>query len=304
MQLGFVSAILHDLTLEQVLQFAAAEHFDCVELMSWPVGKAERKYAGVTHVDATQFSQAQAEEVLALTERYGVAISGLGYYPNLLDADAQAASAAREHLKKVIRAARRLNLPVVNTFIGANHHRNDEENFAEFLKVWPGLIRLAEEQGIRIGIENCPMFFTYDEWPSGKNLAHSPALWRRMFKAIPSRCFGLNYDPSHMVWQQMDWIKPLKEFARRLYHIHAKDVLLLGDRLNDVGILATPLQYHLPRIPGFGEIDWGRFIGALKEVGYDGPVCIEVEDETFGRSLEGRKNALRVARNVLRPFIA
>jgi sugar phosphate isomerase/epimerase len=304
MQLGFVSAILHDLTLEQVLQFAAAEHFDCVELMSWPVGKAERKYAGVTHVDATQFSQAQADEVLALIQRYGVAISGLGYYPNLLDADAQAASAAREHLKKVIRAARRLNLSVVNTFLGADHHRKDEENFAKFLKVWPGLIRLAEEQGIRIGIENCPMFFTDDEWPSGKNLGHSPALWRRMFKAIPSRNFGLNYDPSHMVWQQMDWIKPLKEFARRLHHIHAKDVLILRDRLNDVGILATPLQYHLPRIPGFGEVDWGRFIGALKEVGYDGPVCIEVEDETFGRTLEGRKHALRVARNVLRPFIA
>jgi sugar phosphate isomerase/epimerase len=232
-----------------------------------------------------------------------VGISGLGYYPNVLSADTAAARVAIAHLKKVIRAARMLDLPVVNTFIGAEPRCNDEENFKGFLKVWPGLIRLATAQGIRIGIENCPMFFTYDEWPAGKNLAHSPALWRRMFQAIPSKHFGLNYDPSHMVWQHMDWLRPLKEFASRLHHIHAKDVLILRDRLNDVGTLATPLQYHLPRIPGFGEIDWGRFIGTLRQVGYDGPVCIEVEDDTFGKSLAGRQQALRVARNVLRPFV-
>jgi sugar phosphate isomerase/epimerase len=303
MKLGFVSAILHDLTLEEVLRFAAEEQFDCVELMSWPVGKAERKYAGVTHVDSANLTRSGAAEVLALAKRYGVGISGLGYYPNVLSADTAAARVAIAHLKKVIRAARMLDLPVVNTFIGAEPRCNDEENFKGFLKVWPGLIRLATAQGIRIGIENCPMFFTYDEWPAGKNLAHSPALWRRMFQAIPSKHFGLNYDPSHMVWQHMDWLRPLKEFASRLHHIHAKDVLILRDRLNDVGTLATPLQYHLPRIPGFGEIDWGRFIGTLRQVGYDGPVCIEVEDDTFGKSLAGRQQALRVARNVLRPFV-
>jgi sugar phosphate isomerase/epimerase len=190
----------------------------------------------------------------------------------------------------------------VNTFIGNDHRLPMEQNFAKFKKVWPGLIKHAEDCGVRIGIENCAMYFTGDEWPSGKNLASSPAIWRRMFEAIPSASFGLNYDPSHLVWMQMDWLKPLREFAPRLFHIHAKDVRLDREALDDHGILATPLTYHQPRIPGFGEIDWGRFAGTLMEVGYTGPVCIEVEDDTFGRTLAGRQRALKVARNVLAPY--
>jgi sugar phosphate isomerase/epimerase len=192
----------------------------------------------------------------------------------------------------------------VNSFIGRDWTKSVDENWPRFLKTWKPLVAMAEDHGVRMGIENCPMLFTHDEWPGGKNLATTPAIWRRMFAAIPNRNFGLNFDPSHLVWQQMDWLRPLKEFARRLFHIHAKDVRINRDALNDVGILATPLQYHQPRIPGFGEVDWGRFIGTLNEIGYTGPVCIEVEDDTFGKTLEGRQQAIRTARNVLRPFIA
>ncbi len=303
MKLGFVSAILPDLSLDEVLEFAAAEAFDCVELMCWPVGKAERKYAGVTHVDVTGFTRTRADEVRALAAKFGVGISGLGYYPNPLDPDLAAAKKAVEHLKRVIRAAELLGLNQVNTFIGRDWTKSVDDNWPRFLKTWRPLVAFAEDHGVRIGIENCAMLFTRDEWPGGKNLASSPAIWRRMFADIPSRHFGLNYDPSHLVWMQMDWLKPLREFRGKLFHVHAKDVRLDRARLDEVGILAAPLEFHLPRIPGFGEVDWGRFIGTLLEVGYDGPVCIEVEDDTFGKKLEGRQRALKVARNVLRPFI-
>ena len=267
--------------------------------MCWPPGKAERKYAGITHIDVTGFNQSRADEILSLSNEYMVDISALGYYPNPLDPDKKSAKTATDHLEKLIKASSLLGVNKVNTFVGRNWKWSVDENWPLFLETWKPLIALAEKNKVQIGIENCPMFFTDDEWPGGKNLAYCPAIWRRMFKDISSRYFGLNYDPSHLVWMQMDWLKPLKEFSSKLYHVHAKDVRLNKQGLDDEGILATPLKYHQPRIPGFGEIDWGRFIGTLKEVGYDGPVCIEVEDDTFGKTLEGRKNALRVARNVL-----
>jgi sugar phosphate isomerase/epimerase len=148
-----------------------------------------------------------------------------------------------------------LGLSNVNTFIGRDWTKSVDDNWGGFLKVWKPLVAFATEKKINIGIENCPMLFTNDEWPGGKNLAHSPVIWRRMFNDIPSKDFGLNYDPSHLVWQQMDWIKPVREFKERIFHIHAKDVMLNRNVLKDCGILALPLKYHLPRIPGFGEID-------------------------------------------------
>jgi sugar phosphate isomerase/epimerase len=304
MKLGFVSAIVPELSLEQVLALARDDGFTCVEVMCWPVGKAERKYAGVTHIDVTEFTSEQARDIKALCAQYGVSISGLGYYPNPLDPDPEVARVAVNHLRKVIVAAEKLGLKNVNTFIGRDWTKSVDDNWPRFLKTWKPLVALAEDHGIRIGIENCPMLFSRDEWPGGKNLAMCPAIWRRMFNDIPSKNFGLNYDPSHPILLRFDHLKPLREFREKLFHIHAKDVLHHEDKFNDVGILGLPKEYHSPRIPGFGEIDWGRFMGTLMEVGYDGSVCIEVEDETFGKDLEGRKRAIKVARNVLTPFIA
>ncbi len=304
MKLGFVSAILPELELAEVLQFAQSAGFGCVELMCWPKGKAERRYAGVTHIDVNALDGGEATRVQDLIASSGVAISGLGYYPNPLAPDEEEAAVYREHLKHVIRAAALLNVGVVNTFIGRDWTKSIDQNWPRFQQVWPSLVRFAEDNGVRIAIENCPMFFSKDEWPAGKNLAISPSVWRRMFEEIPSASFGLNYDPSHLIWQQIDYVKPLSEFASRLFHIHAKDAKVDKNRLDQVGILATPLEYHAPKLPGLGDVDWGRFFSALTDTGYSGAVSIEVEDRAYEGSLEDRKRALIQSKRFLDNYVS
>jgi sugar phosphate isomerase/epimerase len=235
-------------------------------------------------------------------QKAGVEISGLGYYPNPLAPDPKEAATYVEHLEKVILAAELLGVGVVNTFIGRDWTLSVEDNWPRFQSTWKPLVQLAEDHGIRIGIENCPMLFTYDEWPGGKNLAHSPAIWRRMFEEIPSSGFGLNYDPSHLVWQQMDCVQPIREFGERIFHVHAKDVTVRRETLNEVGVLATPLQWHTPKLPGLGDVPWGKFFSALNDIDYQGPVCIEVEDRAFEQNVSRCKLALRQSREYLRQY--
>lgn len=303
MQLGFVSAILPELSLDQVLATAAELNYDCVELMCWPVGKAERRYAGVTHLDVAEFDTSAAARVGELAEQHGVSISGLGYYPNPLSPDEEESDGAVEQIRKVIEASATLGVNKMNTFIGRNWKQSVEENWPRFLATWKPIIAFAEERGVKVGIENCPMSFTYDEWPGGKNLAISPSIWRRMFDDIASDYFGLNYDPSHLIWQHMDYLKPITEFSAKLFHIHAKDVRLDRQRLDDVGILATPHEYHTPKLPGLGSVDWGQFFSVLTDAGYNGPVCVEVEDRAYEGPLEMRRLSLKQSCTYLRNFI-
>ena len=302
MKLGFVSAILPDLTLEEVVAFAAQAGYKCVELMCWPVGKSDRRYAGVTHIDCATLGAGEVQRTLDLLAAFGIGIGGLGYYPNPLTPDLAEAEVYIAHIRKVIAAARMLGVPVVNTFIGADWKLPVEDNWPRFREVWPPLVKFAEDQGVRIAIENCPMLFTRDEWPGGKNLARNPAIWRRMFEEIPSPNFGLNYDPSHLVWQHMDYLKPLREFASRIFHVHLKDARVDRFRLDETGILATPLEYHPPKLPGLGDIHWGRYFSALGESGYQGPVCVEVEDRAYEGALEPRKAALLQCRRFVSQF--
>jgi sugar phosphate isomerase/epimerase len=303
MQLGFVSAILPELSLQDVAQHARDLGYDCVELMCWPVSKAERRYAGVTHVDVVDFTQAKADDVQRIMDDAGVCISGLGYYPNPLSPNREEAERAVAHLQQVIAAAPLLGLTRVNTFIGRDWTKSIDDNWPRFLQTWKPLIKLAEDHGVKIGIEHCPMLFSKDEWPGGKNLAISPAIWRRMFADIPSDSFGLNFDPSHFVWQHMDYLKPLREFKDKLFHVHAKDVRIDRHRLDDVGILAHPLEYHVPKLPGLGDVNWGQFFSVLTDVGYNGPVCVEVEDRAYEDSLAARVASLRQCATYLRNYV-
>ena len=303
MKLGFVSAIFPDLTLPEVLQVAGETGYSAVELMCWPVGKADRRYAGVTHVEVVDLTPADADRINSQVAEAGIEISALGYYPNPLSPDQQEAEQAVAHIRQVIVATQLLGLKQMNTFVGRDWTRSVEDNWPRFLDVWGPLVEFAEQHDVGIGIENCPMLFTEDEWPGGKNLAISPEIWRRMFAAIPSRHFGLNYDPSHMIWQQMDYLQPLRDFADRLLHIHAKDACLDRQQLNEVGILAEPLQYHTPKLPGLGDVDWPAFVSVLKEIGYQGYVCVEVEDQDFEETLELRRQSLIQSAACLQPLI-
>jgi sugar phosphate isomerase/epimerase len=301
MQLGFVSAILPDLSLEEVFQFAAENGFDCVELMCWPVGKAERRYAGVTHVDVSNFSTSDAERIKQLAQNCSVKISGLGYYPNPLAPDPAERETYVEHIKKVIAASAMLGVNVMNTFIGRDPSKSIEDNWPMFEQLWPSIVAFADEQGVRIGIENCPMLFSLDEWPGGKNLAISPDIWRRIFTTIPSKNFGLNLDPSHLIWQHIDYVRAIYEFRDRLVHVHAKDEKILPDALYDRGILM--LAWHIPKLPGLGDVNWGKFFSALTDTGYSGPVCIEAEDRAYEDSLASRKRALTQSKRHLEQFM-
>lgn len=302
LDLGFVSAILADNDLNSTLKFASEHGFKCVEVMCWPTGNADaRRYAGVTHIDVDNLDVAHIQ---GLCQQYGVYISGLGYYPNPLNPDAEQAAFYREHIKKIIRAAAKLNVPVVNTFIGRHPSLNVRDNLKLVAEHWPAIVREAEENNVKIGIENCPMWFTNDEWPGGKNLMTTPAIWDEVFKIIPSRVLGLNYDPSHAIWQMMNEVKPIYDYRDRLHHIHLKDVKLYRDRLDRVGIMANPLEYHSPKLPGLGDVRWRDFFAALTDVRYRGPVCIEVEDKAYEGSLDDVRSAILTARNYLRQFLA
>lgn len=303
MKLGFVSAILEDAGFEEVIDHAAENGFACVELACWPKGKALRRYAGVTHIDVDGLT----EEVCSYIEDYcckkGVEISSLAYYPNMLDPDMEKRQFYIGHLKKLIEASAALKIGMVTTFAGRVPYKTPEENLEIFEEVWKPIIRFAEEKKVRIGFENCPMLFTNDEWPGGQNLAISPAIFREMFRRIDSPYLGLNFDPSHFVWLQMDYIKPVYEFKDRIFHVHFKDIKIHKDWLDDTGIMAVPLQYMSPKLPGLGDVDWGRFISALTDIGYKGPACLEIEDKAFEGSREQVRKALAIARKHISQFV-
>ena len=303
MQLGFVSAILPDENFERVLQIASSIGYDCVEIMCWPLGKSTRRYAGVTHIDVNLLDTTKAIEIHELCAKYNVFISGLGYYPNPLVADEVESSMYVDHIKKVIDAASMLSIPVVNTFVGRDHTKSIPENWPRFKTIWNDIITYATQKDIKIAIENCPMLFTYDEWPGGKNLATSPKTWTQMFTEIDSDYFGLNYDPSHMIWQHMDYLSPMRDFTNKLFHIHAKDMRVDHDRLNQVGIMAPPTEWYTPKLPGIGDVNWSKFFSTLSSVGYNGPICVEVEDRSYEGSLEKRIDSLVQSHQYLRQYI-
>ena len=304
LQLGIVSAILADHTFEQVIDFVSEKQFQCVEIMCWSTANTDaRRYAGVTHIDVDALDDAQVAHIKNYTADKNITISGLGYYPNPLDPDTEQANVYIDHIKKIIRGAAKLGIPVVNTFVGRAPQKNVAYNLDKFKEVWTDIVKLAEQEDVKIGIENCPMFFTNDEWPGGKNLATTPAIWDKMFEMIPSPTLGLNYDPSHLVWQMMDYTRPIYDYRERLHHIHLKDAKVYPDKLNRVGIMANPLEYHSPKLPGLGDINWGKFFAALTDVRYRGPVVIEGEDKAYEGSATDIETAILTARNYLRQFL-
>ncbi len=303
MKLGVVSAIYDGFTFEEMINDVSKNGCTCVEVACWPQGKAERRYAGVSHIDVENTSDDYIAYVKDYCKSKAVEISSLAFYPNTMDGDLEKRKKNIEHLKKVINMSALLGVNMVTTFIGRDQAKTVEENLEIFKEVWPPIIKFAKEKGVKIAIENCPMLFGPDQWPGGQNLFTTPALWRKMFELIPSDNFGINYDPSHFIWQQIDYIKPIYEFKDRIFHVHCKDIKLYPDKLNDVGIMAYPLQYMSPKLPGLGDVDWGKYVSALTDIGYDSFVCVEVEDKAFESCKEKVLASVELSCRYLRQFI-
>ncbi|HEY0070766.1 MAG TPA: sugar phosphate isomerase/epimerase [Chloroflexia bacterium] len=303
MKLGLLTAAFPDVPLEQVASWASGNGFQTLEVACWPQSTATRRYAGVTHIDVTALTPSKAKDILSLMDRHSLQISSLAYYPNPLHPDPEHRTTVIEHLKMLIAAAEMLSVPVVGTFVGRDQHKTVEANFGEFEKVWPPIVKFAADHGIKIGIENCPMIFSNDEWPGGNNLAATPAIWRRMWEIIPDANFGLNLDPSHLVWQMIDYVRVVYEFGSRIFHIHAKDMRIDREQLYKRGVLSLGMGWEIPRLPGLGEVRWDQFISALYAVGYDYVVSVEHEDRAFEGTEELVKRGFLIARDALRPYI-
>ncbi len=303
MKLGFVSAILGDWNFEEMMDMASQLDFECVEVACWPGGKAERRYGGVSHINVDDLESGNDETILGYCQEKKVAISSLAYYPNTMDGDLSKRQPNISHLKQVISASARLGVNMVTTFVGRDQNKTVEENLEIFEEVWKPIIAFAEEKDVKVAIENCPMLFSRDQWPGGQNLATTPYIWRKMFDIIPSAYFGLNYDPSHFIWQMMDYIQPIYEFSHRIFHVHFKDIKLYKNKLDDVGIMAYPLQYMTPKIPGLGDVNWGKFVSALTDIGYEGFACIEIEDKAFEGSREKILDSLRLSHRYMSQFV-
>ena len=301
MKLGLLTAAFPYLSLEQVAGWAASEGFEMLEVACWPkAGGERRRYAGVTHIDVEDFDPDAVRQLLG---GHGLEISALAYYPNNLHPDDTHREAVNAHLRLVVDAAARLGVGVVGTFVGNDKDRPLPDNLARFREIWPPLVEHAGERGVKIAIENCPMIFSYDEWPGGQNLAWAPAIWDELFAAIPAENFGLNLDPSHLVWLMIDYERAVYDYADRIFHVHAKDLEIRQDGLYRHGTFSAGMGWQVPRLPGLGEVRWDSFLAALYAVGYDFVVSIEHEDRRFEGSEELVKRGFLLARDALRPYV-
>ena len=303
MKLGFFTAALPDSTLEQAAQWGAENDFQAIEIACWPPQKATRRYAGVTHFDVSNLDKKKAKEIRKMLDGYGLTVSSLGYYPNPLHPEAEHRETVIAHLKKVIEGAALLEVPIVGTFIGKDKNKTVPQNLEDYANVWPPIVKFAKDHGIKIAIENCPMIFSYDEWPGGNNLAASPAIWRRMWEIIPDDNFGLNLDPSHLIWQMIDYERAIREFADKLFHVHAKDLHVDRDGLYNNGTLSLGMGWQVPRLPGRGDVDWDKFFAALGDVGYDYVVSIEHEDRDYEGDEDLVKKGFYLSRDFLKTYI-
>ncbi|WP_226782487.1 sugar phosphate isomerase/epimerase family protein [Oceaniglobus trochenteri] len=303
MKLGILTAPFEDTPLDQVADWAASDGFEALEIACWPASGGEaRRYAGTSHINVDGLEKGAAQDIVSELAGKGLEISGLGYYPNPLHADDAQRETVLAHLNKVIDAAALMGVGVVNTFVGGDRSLGLDDNWARAQKIFPETVAHARDVGVTLAFENCPMLFSGDEWPGGHNIAYSPKIWRRIFDEWGDGV-GMNFDPSHLVWQMIDQGRFIREFGDRMAHVHAKDVMIDRDGLYENGVMSVGMGWQIPRMPGLGEVDWPQFFSELYRAGYDGPVIIEHEDRNFEGTDDKVKRGFRLARDVLSPFI-
>jgi len=303
MKLGILTAPFADTPLDGVADWAAGAGFEALEIACWPTaGGEKRRYAGTAHLPVEVMTRAMGADILGGLADRGLSVSGLGYYPNPLHADAAHRESVIGHLMQVITAAGMMGIKVVNTFIGGDRTLTTDQNWSRAVDIFGPIVAHAKASGVRLAFENCPMIFSNDEWPGGHNIAYAPRIWRRIFETWGD-AVGMNYDPSHLVWQMIDQPRFIGEFGAQMVHVHAKDLMIDRDGLYDHGILSAGMGWQVPRMPGLGEVDWPGFFAGLYRAGYDGPIIIEHEDRDFEGSDDKIKRGFALARDVLRPYV-
>jgi sugar phosphate isomerase/epimerase len=306
MKLGFLTVCLGNMPLKEKARWAAQAGFQCLEIACWPKDN-DRDYSS-TDIDVARLTQAEADEIKSYMKEFGLSISSLAYYDNNLDRDLTKRAAVNAHVRRCIDAAVMLGTDMVGTFVGRNSDVTLEANFDEFESVFGELVAYAESKGIRIVIENCPMEGWQTPGVPG-TISFTPELWEEMFRRVPSRNFGLNFDPSHLLFQLIDYYALVPKFKDRIFHAHAKDAEVFPERLRWYGTFNKQLGGSYQggtwqfRMPSLGQVDWKLFIGLLKQNGYDGPLSIEHEDPLYEGSEEKVKEGLTIAYQHLAQFV-
>lgn len=217
---------------------------------------------------------ARVSEVLA---QNNIVITAISTYANPLLAEP---AQTLKRYRAIFKLANLLGVGVVTSMAGNLPDRPLKEGMERFGKVFTPIAKAATDAGLRIAFENWPGMGGDIPWHS-VNLAWSPRNWTEMFTRVDSAALGLEFDPSHLVWQGIDHILALKAFKHKVYHTHAKDTEILHDNLRREGVLGIHHGCWRYRIPGYGQINWAEFIAALVEIGYDGGMAIEHEDPVF-----------------------
>jgi sugar phosphate isomerase/epimerase len=307
MKIGFLTACLPGVGLEDLLRWASPSGFRMIELAAWPV-RSTRDFQA-RQLDVAKLTRDTAGRVKDLLAAHGMGISALAYYDNNLDPNPRKRKYYLDHLRRVIRAAELLGVNLVGTFVGGRPDRLPPDIMKEIGKVFRGLADFAGDHGVRLMIENCPME-NWQRFGLPGNYAYSPELWEALFQEVPTENFGLNFDPSHLSWLGIDYIRAAREFPPRIFHVHAKDTELLPEGLYRHGVLAAqvhPIPWQSGwwryRIPGMGMIDWRKLILTLQEVGYDFVLSIEHEDPVWSGDEQKVKDGLLLGRKHLSQFM-
>jgi sugar phosphate isomerase/epimerase len=273
---------------EESLAFLTKYGFGSFEMLCWP-DRGDLLPDTSTKKDV----QAARERIAEV----GLECSCLGWYPNMLDPDAKARQANVARFKKLMDMAVALGVDTVCTFAGRDPQKDIPDNIPMFKKVWAPLARRAEDMGLKIGFENCPMFHYFPF--RGINIAYTPRAWERMFEAVDSPALGIEYDPSHLICLGIDYLQIIRDWGHKFVHAHAKDAELQWENVRKYGFLEPGAVRH--RMPGLGQVDWGATIGLLVEYGYRGNLDIEGRhDPVFKDELE--ETGLLISRNTLQRY--
>ena len=219
----------------------------------------------------------------------GIRVDALGLYRNHLDARAECREEESARLRMVMKMAPLFGTDTIGVFAGRDPEKSIEDSIADFREVWTPLAQEAEDRGLRLAFENCPMFRGYPV--RGINLAHCPAAYELMFEAVPSPALGIEFDPSHCLKQRIDPLRFLQQFPGRTFHVHAKDHEVDEEKLQRYGCFDVRMSGD--RFPGLGKVDFKGMFEELRRQGFDGSVTIEAEREPTVTDEESRRAALR-----------